>query len=72
MKRHELSEEQWKRIKEILPPERKPQGGRPAKDNRLMLNGIIYVLVVFLDFVMDGIQEDKGIHCIQPAILPRR
>ena len=44
MRRHELSEDQWNRIKEILPPERKPQGGRPAKDNRLMLNGIIYWL----------------------------
>ena len=44
MKRHELSEEQWDRIKDKLPPERKPQGGRPAKDNRAMLNGIIYWL----------------------------
>ena len=44
MRRHEFSEEQWNRIKKILPPERKPQGGRPAKNNRLMLNGIIYWL----------------------------
>lgn len=44
MKRHEISEKQWERIKEILPAERKAQGGRPAKDNRLMLNGIIYWL----------------------------
>ena len=44
MKRHELREEQWKRIKEILPAERKPQGGRPAKYNRVMLKGIIYWL----------------------------
>lgn len=44
MRRHELTEEQWNKIKEILPPEKKPQGGRPAKDNRLMLNGIIYWL----------------------------
>lgn len=44
MKRHEISEEQWNKIKDILPPERKPQGGRPAKDNRVMLNGIIYWL----------------------------
>ena len=44
MRRHELSETKWNRIKEILPPERKPQGGRPAKNNRLMLNGIIYWL----------------------------
>jgi len=45
MKRHELTEGQWERIKGLLPAERKPQGGRPAKDNRVMLNGIIYWLV---------------------------
>ena len=44
MKRHELNDVQWERIKDILPPERKLQGGRPAKDNREMLNGIIYWL----------------------------
>jgi transposase len=44
MRRHELSEEQWNKIKKLLPLEKKPQGGRPAKDNRLMLNGIIYWL----------------------------
>jgi len=44
MKRHEKSEEQWERIRDKLPPERNPQGGRPAKDNRVMLNGIIYWL----------------------------
>ena len=44
MRRHEISDNQWKRIKSILPPERKPQGGRPAKDNRLVLNAIIYWL----------------------------
>ena len=44
MRRHELTDEQWNRIKEKLPPERKAQGGRPAKDNRVMLNGIIYWL----------------------------
>ena len=44
MRRHELTDEQYNRIKDILPPERKPQGGRPAKDNRVMLNGIIYWL----------------------------
>ena len=28
----------------MLPAERRPHGGRPAKDNRVMLNGIIYWL----------------------------
>ena len=44
VRRHELTDEQWNRIKEILPGEYNPRGGRPAKDNRLMLNGIIYWL----------------------------
>ena len=44
MRRHEISDAHWERIKELLPPEHKPQGGRPAKNNRLMLNGIIYWL----------------------------
>lgn len=44
MKRHELTDAQWERIKDILPPERKRGAGRPAKDNRVMLNGIIYWL----------------------------
>ena len=44
MKRHELKEEQWNRIKDLLPPERKPQGGRPGKSNREMLNAMVYWL----------------------------
>ena len=44
MKRHELSDAQWERIRGLLPPERKSGAGRPAKDNRVMLNGIIYWL----------------------------
>lgn len=44
MRRHEITDAQWERIKDILPPERKSGAGRPAKDNRVMLNGIIYWL----------------------------
>ena len=44
MKRHELNEAQWARIKDLLPPEKKPHGGRPGKSNREMLNGILYWL----------------------------
>ena len=44
MKRHELNEAQWNKIKDLLPPERKPQGGRPAKSNREMLNAMVYWL----------------------------
>ena len=42
MRRHELTDEQYNRISAILPPERKTGRGRPAKDNRLMLNAIIF------------------------------
>lgn len=44
MKRHEISDNQWNKIKDLFPPERKPQGGRPAKSNRIMLNAILYWL----------------------------
>ena len=44
MRRHELSEAQWNRIKDLLPPERKPTGGRPAKSNREMHNAMVYWL----------------------------
>jgi len=44
MKRHEISEKQWNKIKDLFPPERKPQGGRPGKSNREMFNAILYWL----------------------------
>lgn len=44
MRRHEISEDQWDKIKDLFPPERKPQGGRPGKSNRIMLNAILYWL----------------------------
>ena len=44
MRRHEMNEGQWDKIRDLLPPERKPQGGRPAKSNREMLNAILYWL----------------------------
>ena len=43
MKRYEVSEAQWARIKEYLPPEQSPGGGRRAKDNRQMFNGMLWV-----------------------------
>ena len=42
-KRYELTESEWNRIKDMLPPEHPKQGkrGRPAKcDNRRAMNGI--------------------------------
>lgn len=44
MKRHEMTEAQWARIKDLLPPEKKAHGGRPGKSNREMINAILYWL----------------------------
>ena len=44
MRRHELTNEQWEKLKDLLPPERKPQCGRPAKDNRQMVNAMLHWL----------------------------
>ena len=43
MKRHELTDDQWERLAPFLPPQR-PATGRPAKDHRTILNGIVWVL----------------------------
>jgi transposase len=43
MKRHELTDEQWDFISSSI-PRSKARTGRPPKDPRLMLNGILWVL----------------------------
>lgn len=40
-RRHELSEKQWQKFKEYLPPQR-PETGRPAEDHRKIINGILW------------------------------
>ncbi|MFZ2258090.1 MAG: IS5 family transposase [Clostridiaceae bacterium] len=44
MTQYEITNEEWERIKDLLPPERTDWAGRPGKDNRTMLNGILWVL----------------------------
>jgi transposase len=44
MSRHKLSDASWERIKELLPPERSGKKGRPAKDNRQIVNAILWIL----------------------------
>ena len=39
MKRHELTDAQWERLADLLPPQR-PTRGRPNQDHRRILNGI--------------------------------
>lgn len=42
-RRHELGDEQWERIEPLLPSER-GRRGRPANPNRIVVNGILWVL----------------------------
>lgn len=44
MKRYELTKEEWERIKPLLPPEETGKRGRPRKDNRTMLNGMLWIV----------------------------
>lgn len=41
--RHELKDDQWERLKPLLPPQ-KPKTGRPAEDHRRIINGILWIL----------------------------
>ena len=40
-RRHELSDAEWERLRPLLPP---PKTGRPRKDDRLVVNGILWKL----------------------------
>jgi len=42
-RRHELTDDQWGRLAPVLPPQR-PATGRPARDHRTVLNGILWIL----------------------------
>jgi transposase len=42
-RRHELTDTQWEPLAPLLPPQR-PATGRPAKDHRTVLNGIVWIL----------------------------
>ena len=39
----ELTDAPWERLRPLLPPQ-KPRTGRPAKDHRIVLEGILWVL----------------------------
>lgn len=43
IKRYELNDQKWAAIEPLLPSEKTGQKGRPAKDNRTMLNGIVWI-----------------------------
>jgi transposase len=43
MRRGDLTDEQWEKLRPLLPPQ-KPNIGRPAQDHRRILNGILWIL----------------------------
>jgi transposase len=43
VRRHELTDDQWERLAPLLPPQ-KPATGRPNRDHRTVLNGILWRL----------------------------
>lgn len=43
LKRYELTNQEWKKIFPLLPPEKTGKPGRPRKNNRLMLNAMIWI-----------------------------
>ena len=43
MKRYELTDQEWNRIAPLLPPEKPNRPGRPSKDNRTMLNAMVWI-----------------------------
>ena len=44
MSRYDLTDTDWNAIKDLLPPEKSGKRGRPCKDNRTMVNGMVWVL----------------------------
>ena len=43
MNRGDLSNEQWEKLKPLLPPQ-KPKTGKPNHDHRQVVNGILWIL----------------------------
>ena len=43
MNRGDLTNEQWERLKPLLPPQ-KPHTGKPNNDHRTVINGVLWIL----------------------------
>ena len=43
LRRYEITDEEWLRIEPLLPPENTGKQGRPRKDNRTIMNGIVWL-----------------------------
>ena len=42
-RRYEIKDDEWERIKDMLPPENTGKAGRPSSDNRRALNGMLWI-----------------------------
>lgn len=42
-RRYEIKDYEWERIKDMLLPERTGKPGRPSRENRVALNGILWI-----------------------------
>ena len=43
LRRYELTDQKWEQVVSLLPPEKTGKPGRPSKDNRTMLNGMVWI-----------------------------
>jgi transposase len=43
MSRRELTDAQWERLQSLLPPQKPTRQGRPPKDHRRILNGLLWL-----------------------------
>ena len=43
LRRYELTDDEWNRIVDLLPPENTGIQGRPRKDNRTIVNGMVWI-----------------------------
>lgn len=57
--RYEIQDQQWRQIQDLFPPERKPQGGRSAVDNRIMLNTTLIKLRTFNFTILPGRERNE-------------
>lgn len=43
-RRYELTDEEWEQIKDLFPKENAIKRGQPLKDNRTMLNAMVWII----------------------------